>query len=513
MAPPHDSKTLSQIFADIRAPRVLVIGDLMLDRYTWGDAERLSQEAPVIVLNADTQDSRLGGAANVCHMLSALGARISVAGFVGTDDAGRELRNLLAAADVVSHCIVADESRPTTCKDRFIGRAAARHPNQILRVDREVRSPLSPDVESKLLDQITAEIGTSDIILISDYAKGVCSERVMSHVIQLARQNNIPVIIDPGRGANFGKYGGATLIKPNRLETEVTTGQTVITTDNALEAGRWLCQRLEIEMALVTLDRQGMVLTKRSGESEVFSTSAKSVYDITGAGDMVLAMLGLCMGAGMEVPHAVRLANIAAGIEVQKSGVAVVSRAEVLAEIDDASPNTESKLISLDQAAALAKQYRQQQRRIVFTNGCFDLLHVGHVTYLAESAQQGDVLFVGVNSDKSVRRLKGPARPIIHENDRVSVLAALAAVSHVIVFDEDTPCRLLEIIRPDVLVKGGTYATNEVVGHEIVASYGGEVYLTHVVDGISTTNILQSLNSNDHNSFDISNKANMRRAG
>jgi len=474
-------------------PHVLVLGDLILDRYTCGDAERVSQEAPIVVLRADERKAQLGGAANVCQMLRGLEADVTCAGVIGCDDAGRQTTALLNAAEVDCRFVVSDNSRPTTVKERFVGRAGGRHPSQIVRVDTECCDPLSATIERKLIDSVTDGLAGHDALLISDYAKGVCTPKLLRQLITSARQANIPVLVDPRRDGGFDRYRGATLIKPNRAEAAAATGNRIVTGDDAREAGRKLCRRLAIDTAVITLDRDGMALVRHDGSSELVPTTVRSVYDITGAGDMVLATLGACLSGGAPVEDAVRLANVTAGLEVQRPGTAVVTRDEIRAELASTQRLGTPKIIDCDTAARLAEEHRRRGETVVFTNGCFDLLHVGHLQVLAESAAHGDVLVVGVNSDSSVRRLKGPERPIINERDRAALLAALGCVDYVVVYDDDTPHRLLHAIRPDVLVKGGTYALDEVVGHEVVEGYGGRVAVTGTIDGISTTRIVQSL--------------------
>lgn len=488
---PHD---LAHVLDGLGRPRILVLGDLVLDRYTWGNAERVSQEAPVIVLRADCREARPGGAANVANMLVGLEAEVSSAGVVGKDPAGDELRRLLVAAGVDCRAVLEDARRPTSVKERFVGRAGSRHPNQILRVDHESCEPLGESVEARLIEQVEVLVPWHDAILISDYGKGVCTPRLLRAAIDAANLVRVPVIVDPCRSCPLEHYRGVTVIKPNRAEAERATGLAIDKPAEALEAGRQLCQKLEARMALITLDRDGMVLVERNGCGEVFPPNQpRAVYDITGAGDMVLATIGLCLAAGVEPADAVQLANVAAGLEVERAGVAVVYRDEIRAELLSGRQAGACKIVTSGQAAKLLAGHRRQGEKIVFTNGCFDLLHVGHVNYLTEAASLGGVLVVAVNSDASVRRLKGPGRPVIGEPDRAAMLAALACVRYVIVFDDETPCRLLEAIRPDVLVKGGTYTPEEVVGHQIVESYGGTVCVTALVEGISTSNILASL--------------------
>ncbi|MCA9270360.1 MAG: D-glycero-beta-D-manno-heptose 1-phosphate adenylyltransferase, partial [Planctomycetales bacterium] len=316
---------------------------------------------------------------------------------------------------------------------------------------------------------------------------------LLRNVIHAARAAGVPAIVDPQRGGDWSKYHGVHLIKPNRVETETAVGRKIHSRGDALATGAELCWKFDAEMAVVTLDRDGMALVRRSGEGEIFPISPRPVYDITGAGDMVIAMLGAALASGLSAPHAVRLANVAAGLEVERIGVAVIPKDDIHRELLTLGRPGGRKMVTLEGAAAAAEEHRRRGERVVFTNGCFDLLHVGHVTYLAQAKAMGDVLIVGINSDASVRQLKGPTRPVISEQDRAAMLAALAAVDYVIVFDDATPHRMLHAIRPDVLVKGGTYAPHEVVGHEVVTAYGGEIRLAGVVEGISTTNILASL--------------------
>jgi len=485
---------LIPLFAALGRPRVLVLGDLILDRYTWGNAERVSQEAPVILLRVDEREARLGGAANVCNMLRGLEAEVTCAGVVGQDLDGRQVRKMLRELDVDESLVLFDETRPTTVKERFIGRAQGRHPHQILRVDSEVRDPLSAELAHELSERILAQFERFDVVLISDYDKGVCSPRLLRVVIDAARELNKPVIVDPIRGSDYSRYRGATTMTPNRSEAAGATGIEIKTNDDALRAARKLCRELKLDFGIVTLDRDGMALVAPEGRGDVYPTQARAVYDITGAGDMVLAMIGVCFALGVAPAEAVRLANVAGGLEVEKVGCTPVPRREIMARLAADRAAGTGKVVSQQDLAALVAAHRAAGQRIVFTNGCFDLLHVGHVTYLQEAARLGDVLVVGVNGDASVRRLKGPTRPVIGESDRAAILAALGCVAYVTTFDDDTPRTLIEAVRPDVLVKGGQYKTTEIVGHDFVTSYGGTVCTVAMVDGISTSHIVKTLN-------------------
>ena len=488
-----NSAELLRVFQGLASPRVLVLGDVVLDRYTWGNAERISQEAPIVVLRADERQSLMGGAANVCHLVRGLDAQARCAAVVGDDEAGRTLRDMLEQSGTNCDLLLTDRDRPTTVKERFVGRAAGRHASQILRVDEEVREPLSGSLEEALLRGLDQLTSAHDVLLISDYGKGVCTPRVLQAAIRKAIECHIPVLVDPSCGGDLEYHRGATLLKPNRTETEVATGIKITEPADAIVAGRQLCQQLGLQQAVITLDRDGMVWVGREGTGKVVPTAARSVYDITGAGDMALAMLGVGIGGGASPLDAVHLANVAAGLEVERMGVAAIRPEEIRAQLVADRIAVAKKIVPCDQAARVAADLRCQGRKVVFTNGCFDLLHVGHLTILTAAAALGDVLVVGVNSDASVRRLKGEHRPVIRQEDRATLLAALASVDLVVIFDDETPHRLLHAIRPDVLVKGGNYAVDEVVGHEVVEAYGGQVSVTGFVEGTSTTGILQSI--------------------
>jgi len=487
---------LLQAFKALRSARTLVLGDLILDRYTYGDAKRISQESPVIVLHADDQELRLGGAANVCNMLRGLDCEVVAAGVHGRDEPGTQLVELMQKSGIETSMVCCDASRPTTLKERFVGRAGSRHPSQILRVDHEKTDAIDDWLVDKIIQQIEQQIESFDVILISDYAKGVCTPSLLQAVIRLAKQHGIPTLVDPMRGHDFERYQGATLLKANRIETEMASGTTLDNVGDASIAGRKLCEKLDLEDVIVTLDRDGMALINRNGVSSHFPTQARSVYDITGAGDMVLAMLGACIGSGIDRENAVRLANVAAGLEVEKSGVAVIPLCEIEAELRSDLLPGQRKIVSKSQIAELAEAHRRRGEKIVFTNGCFDLLHFGHVTNLSEASRMGQLLIVGLNSDDSVSRLKGPTRPIISDTERSAMLAALSCVDYVVVFEEDTPYDLIDAVRPDILVKGGHYQVEDIPGYEILQSYGGEVRLVEIVGGFSTTDIIEKVATN-----------------
>lgn len=485
-------------------PRILVVGDLILDRYVWGDAERISQEAPVILLREDRQETRLGGAANVANLLRGLDAEVTLAGVVGSDTDGKCVAEELSAAGVDCSALVTDQDRPTTCKVRFMGRAQHRHPHQMLRVDREMRHPISSEVAQKLLASVMPRLDEFDAILISDYAKGVCTAEVLQPLIAACRVAGLPVVADPAAGGDYNLYRGATGVTPNRSETQKATGIDVRSIAAACDAGQRLVEKFDLEMAFVTLDRDGIVLASRHHKPMHLPTRIREVCDVTGAGDMVLAMFGLGMAAGTDPARLCQLANVAGGLEVEQVGVVRISRKEILADLLRDGRRSEGKVCSLDELARHVSARKKAGQSVVLTNGCFDLLHIGHLTYLREAAQEGDCLIVAINSDSSVRKLnKGPDRPIFDEQYRAQMLAGLEAVDYVVVFSEETPHALLRALRPDVLVKGGTYRDDEIVGREVVLKYGGRVKALGITPGVSTTDIVRRLRHSESAAISI----------
>lgn len=488
------SNHLVEIIRKLGMPRLLVLGDAILDRYIWGDAERVSQEAPVILLRADRDEVRLGGAANVANMVRGLRADATLATVVGNDADARVLSSELERSGISQAAVIHDPSRPTTVKERFIGRAQNRHPHQMLRVDRETRAPLAQDVAAQLLERILPTLAEHQAVLVSDYGKGVCTPEILRLVIEAAKAAHVPVIVDPRPGSDYSPYRGATAVTPNRLETRLATGRDIRTADDALAAGRQLCRELDLAHAYVTLDSDGIALVEADGTGQLLPTRKRQVYDITGAGDMVLATIGVGLAAGLVPADIARLANVAGGLEVERIGVVPITREEMLADILANSRSAPEKVCLVDDLEQRIAARRSLGQRIVFTNGCFDILHAGHVAYLQQAAEEGDCLIVAINSDAGVRRLnKGPERPIFQQEHRAMMLAALEAVDYVVVFDEPTPHALLARLKPDLLVKGGTYLRHEIVGWELVEAYGGQVKALGQVPGMSTTRIVEAL--------------------
>jgi D-beta-D-heptose 7-phosphate kinase/D-beta-D-heptose 1-phosphate adenosyltransferase len=470
-------------------PRVLVIGDLILDRYVSGDVERISPEAPIPVLNARTTAEKLGGAGNVAANLRSMEAEVEMVGVVGQDGRGRMLSEMLAQSGVVTSGVLADPSRPTTEKTRMISGV-----QQVLRVDFEVSRPISDELATRILGELSARIAQAGAVILSDYGKGVLTPKVLAGAIELAQRHGVPVLVDP-KGSDYTRYRGATLITPNRKEAEEALGRKLSDRAEWPRAAQELISIADLQAAVVTLGAQGMFLMNRAGESVHVPTFAREVFDVTGAGDTVISHLALYLAAGLDLPTAVHLANHAAGIVVAKPGAASVTRGELFERLDqhERGWRSNSKVVHGERLEAQLKLWRSQNKRIVFTNGCFDILHVGHVDYLRFARMQGDVLIVGVNDDASVRRLKGPTRPVNTLEDRMAVLAALEMVDGVTSFAEDTPASVVERVSPSVLVKGEDWRDKGVVGREWVETHGGKVVLAPLVPGRSTTGTIERI--------------------
>lgn len=474
----------------------LVVGDFMLDQQLYGDAERLSADAPVPILHVRRQTNNPGGAANVCLDLAALKGSVRACGVIGNDPNGELLKRSLADRGIDACGLVVDSARPTTVKQNLIGLAQARHPQKMFRVDFESRDPVTTVAARMLLERVANSLAWADVVCIEDYAKGVCTEDVCQGVIALAREAGKPVFVDPARLDSYARYRGATAITPNRTEAEVATNQrTHVEADVAHNAAlaRTLLRDVQLDAVVLTLDRHGALLLERDAEPVAIPTIARTVYDVTGAGDMFLAGLAAARANGCAWADAVRLANAAAGLEVEIFGVEPIPIERVHHAVLEQTARTRGKLRTLEQAEIEVRARRASGQRIVFTNGCFDLLHAGHVDLLDKAASNGDFLIVGLNSDDSVKRLKGPTRPVNNEEDRARVLGGLGCIGAVVVFSEDTPIDVIRRLKPDVLVKGADYTKDKVVGGSDVESWGGKVVLIDLVEGKSTTGMIKKM--------------------
>jgi D-beta-D-heptose 7-phosphate kinase / D-beta-D-heptose 1-phosphate adenosyltransferase len=482
-----DRKNVESLFTRAKDIRALVVGDLMLDEYLWGKAERISPEAPVQVVDVVREDLRLGGAGNVANNLVALGCGVTVLSVIGADENGTILRHAFSGKGVDVAGVFEDPMRRTSKKTRVV----AAH-QQIVRIDRESREPLSREFEEKIV-QFLAERGKEyQVILVSDYLKGVLTDEVLAAIAETGRRVGIPVVIDP-KGSDYRKYRGATILTPNRKEAEIASRIKIDSQENLLKAAEILLREEELAALLITRSEEGMSLFDASGRSVHVPTVAREVYDVTGAGDTVLAVMGLVLACGLGFEEAARLANVAAGIAVGKLGTSIVTPAEIINEVGLGHRDSDAKIKNRDVITAIIEEERKRGKRVVFTNGCFDILHVGHVKYLQKARSFGDLLVLGLNSDASVRRLKGDKRPLINGEERAHLLAALDCVDYVVIFDEDTPVRLIEAIKPQVLVKGGDYTPDAVVGKDLVEMYGGRVELVEFVDGRSTSNLIEKI--------------------
>jgi len=482
-----EPKDVESLFNGVSDVRLLVVGDLMLDEYLWGKAERISPEAPVQVVEVTREDVRLGGAGNVINNLVAFGCRVVACSVIGGDDNGTILQRAFTGKGVDVNGVFQDPMRATSKKTRVV---AANQ--QIVRIDRESKEDISSEYEERILEFIKGRASQFRAILISDYAKGVLTPKTLEGIIAVARKMRVPVVVDP-KGRDYGKYNGASILTPNRKEAEIAAGIAIVDEESLKAAARKLLDDVDLDALLITRSEQGMSLFLRGGEMVHIPTVAREVYDVTGAGDTVLAVMGLALACGKDYADAAQLANVAAGIAVGKVGTSTVSPGEIIAAVGHDHRDSATKIKNLDVLAAIVATEKAKGKRVVFTNGCFDLLHAGHVKYLQKARSFGDLLVLGLNSDASVRRLKGDKRPLINETERGHILSALDCVDYIVIFHEDTPLKIIETIQPAVLVKGGDYTPDRVVGKDIVESGGGRVELVEFVDGKSTTNIIEKI--------------------
>lgn len=470
---------LAKLLEAIASSHIIVIGDVMLDEYIIGDSNRISPEAPEPVIEERERAYVPGGAANVAVNATSLGGKASLFGVVGVDTDGAVFRKRLVESGVDDSGVLIDRNRPTSRKTRLIARG-----HQVLRVDRETKAPIGEVLENDMLEQIAAL--PSDVAVVSDYAKGVVSPGLVKKLVATGKK----IIVDP-KSSDFGLYAGAFLVTPNYLELCKALGRESVPKEELESSGRALMERNGIQNLLVTLGPDGMMLIESGGKTAHIHTRAREVYDVTGAGDTVIASVAASVSSGASLEEACTLAAIAAAIVVGKRHTATATPREILNYAFGTS--TSDKIVDRAKLIERVEELKNAGRRIVFTNGCFDILHMGHITYLNEARGLGDILVVGVNTDASVRRLKGSKRPIIAEEERSHVLAALECVDFVVLFDEDTPLELIEAVKPAILVKGADYKKEEVVGWDVVESYGGEVILIPVVGALSTSSIIERI--------------------
>jgi D-beta-D-heptose 7-phosphate kinase/D-beta-D-heptose 1-phosphate adenosyltransferase len=473
---------MERILQNEKKPNILVIGDLMVDHYLWGTCERISPEAPVQIIDIQNETTVLGGAGNVISNLLSLGADVGVLSVVGDDSVAEEVKYLIDATDAKSF-LVLQKGRKTSKKSRIMASKS-----QVVRYDHESKNNISFDSTDKLYAKLQQIINGYDLILLSDYGKGVLTSDLTQRIIKIANSHKKKVIVDP-KGKSYAKYSGAYFLTPNKKEAEIATGIKIDSDDTLRDALKELKKIANLQMSVITLSEQGIAVLNDNVVT-VKPTVAREVYDVTGAGDTVLASLGYALSLIDDIDAALEFANLAAGVVVGKLGSATVT----LDEIEDYKATLHKSSIDLHiktvkEIKKVSKRHRKQNKKVVFTNGCFDILHKGHVSYLNNAKALGDVLIVGVNSDDSVRRLKGENRPINNHDDRAYILSALECVDYVVIFDEDTPYELIERVKPDILVKGADYEGKEVVGSDIAK----ETVLIDFVEGKSTTSTIERI--------------------
>ena len=465
-----------------KKPNILVIGDLMIDHYLWGSCDRISPEAPVQVVNVKKESSVLGGAGNVINNLVTLGSVVDVISVIGNDSVANELKSLLEKIDVPTSNLVVENNRKTSKKSRLIASQ-----QQVLRYDMESIDDINENSHKQIIQTLEKNIDKYSSIILSDYGKGVLTTNLTKEIIKIANKNSIKVLVDP-KGKDYSKYKGSYTLTPNKKEAMEATNIDIKDENSLIEALKSLKTQCELEVSLITLSEQGIAIF--DDELTIKPTVAREVYDVTGAGDTVIASIAFALGNNLDIKDAIYFANLAAGVVVGKIGSATTTLDEIYEyEYSLHKSNSTSHIKTFDEIKTLASKLHSQGKKIVFTNGCFDILHVGHVKYLEVAKSYGDVLILGLNADSSVRKLKGPTRPINTQDDRAYILASLESVDYVVIFEEETPYELIKLIKPHVLVKGGDYEGKEVVGQDIA----DELKLVQFVDGKSTTNTIKRI--------------------
>ncbi|MGJ0330019.1 D-glycero-beta-D-manno-heptose-7-phosphate kinase [Aliarcobacter cryaerophilus] len=469
-----------------KKPNILVIGDLMIDHYLWGSCDRISPEAPVQVVNVKKESSVLGGAGNVINNLVTLGSVVDVISVIGNDSVANELKSLLEKIDVPTSNLVVENNRKTSKKSRLIASQ-----QQVLRYDMESIDDINENSHKQIIQTLDKNIDKYSSIILSDYGKGVLTTNLTKEIIKIANKNSIKVLVDP-KGKDYSKYKGSYTLTPNKKEAMEATNIDIKDESSLIEALKSLKTQCELEVSLITLSEQGIAIFDDG--LTIKPTVAREVYDVTGAGDTVIASIAFALGNNLDIKDAIYFANLAAGVVVGKIGSATTTLDEIYEyEYSLHKSNSTSHIKTFDEIKTLASKLHSQGKKIVFTNGCFDILHVGHVKYLEVAKSYGDVLILGLNADSSVRKLKGPTRPINTQDDRAYILASLESVDYVVIFEEETPYELIKLIKPHVLVKGGDYEGKEVVGQDIA----DELKLVQFVDGKSTTNTIKRIQENE----------------
>lgn len=465
-----------------KTPKILVIGDLMIDHYLWGSCERISPEAPVQVINVDSESTVLGGAGNVINNLKALGAVVDVISVIGECKASEELKELLSDIKVDAQYLITQKDRVTSKKSRII----SAH-QQVIRYDRESTDEINNKSQTAILEFFKSIVNNYDVILLSDYGKGLLTLNLTQSLISIANKNKKKILVDP-KGLDYSKYKGAYLLTPNKKEAGEATHSVIKDNKSLTKALKTLKEQCNLEVSLITLSEQGVAIF--DNELRIHPTVAIEVFDVTGAGDTILASLGFALSCNKNIDEAVKFANLASGVVVGKIGSATASLNEIIQyESSLNKSNSDEHIKTWDEISSIIYELKNKDRKIIFTNGCFDILHIGHVKYLEKAKSFGDVLILGLNSDASVKKIKGANRPINNQTDRAYILASLEVVDYLVIFDEDTPFELIKLIKPDILVKGGDYEGKKVSGQDIAK----ELKIIQFIDGKSTTNTIERI--------------------
>ncbi|MFW0696872.1 D-glycero-beta-D-manno-heptose-7-phosphate kinase [Aliarcobacter butzleri] len=469
-----------------KKPNILVIGDLMIDHYLWGSCDRISPEAPVQVVNVKKESSVLGGAGNVINNLFTLGATVDVISVIGDDNVANELKSLLEKIKISTSNLIVENNRKTSKKSRLIASQ-----QQVLRYDMESIDDINEESHKKIISNLEKNIKKYSSIILSDYGKGVLTTKLTQDIINIANKNSVKVLVDP-KGKDYSKYKGSYTLTPNKKEAQEATNIDIKDENSLINALKDLKEKCDLEVSLITLSEQGIAIFDEN--LTIKPTVAREVYDVTGAGDTVIASIAFALGNDLNINEAVSFANLAAGVVVGKLGSATTTLDEIYEyESSLHKSNSNSHIKTFEEIEKLVSKLHNLGKKIVFTNGCFDILHVGHVKYLEEARSYGDVLILGLNADRSVKKLKGDSRPINNQDDRAYILASLESVDYVVIFEEETPYELIKLIKPHVLVKGGDYEGKDVVGQDIA----DELKLVKFVDGKSTTNTIKRIQENE----------------
>ncbi len=481
----------NQLIKDLGKGKILLIGDIMLDQYIKGTVRKISPEGPIPVLNITSENQVLGGTGNVLANLCALGVKAICIGLIGNDDNGQIIRNKISSFGANTDNIISNDEKPTIVKTRFVSQN-----QQLLRVDRENTATISTAIKDDILTRAKNEIHDASILILSDYGKGLLSPDLIQSLIHMAKDNNVPVLVDP-KGSDYTIYKGATIITPNRNELSQSTNNMATATDNDIEiAANILIQQCHIDYVFATRSEDGISVIPRDGTPTHLRTKSIEVYDVSGAGDTVVAVTAAALAAGGDLIDAAKIANIAGALVVAKSGTATVTVSEIENYIQKNAPKILGAK-SLEETKDQIDKWQAKGLKVGFTNGCFDILHYGHVNYLARAKEKCDRLVIGLNHDKSVKILKGETRPINDQNARAAVMAALSSVDAVVYFGADveggdnTPCAIVDALKPDIFMKGGDYTIDQLPEGKVVQSYGGQVKIMPLYDGYSTTNIIE----------------------